>query len=263
LEDDPQDYINKLVAVFNAFLPILKPTASVWVNLGDTYWSGRGQHRSGESKQSARRFGLRPQDKRRTGPWTRAKQLMLMPHRFAISMQDSNWIVRNDKRAITFAPSGQVALSMKDEAFQRAITDLTWWPENEQSDLERPFVDVFGSVNAPNEGTKKKKYRSNGPADTLKNGAWSKVVRVAEGERSKVAALQSDYIDSLMDLTVLKDEQRSMPLVQDAAVWYFRKRNVSDIVGETTETQVIEKKLVDAFRSELGLTPKDVQILFG
>jgi site-specific DNA-methyltransferase (adenine-specific) len=96
LEDDPQEYINKLVAVFNAFLPVLKPTASIWVNLGDTYWSGRGQHRSGEIKQEARRFGLRPQDKRRPGSWTRAKQLLLIPHRFAIAMQDGDWIVRND-----------------------------------------------------------------------------------------------------------------------------------------------------------------------
>ncbi len=96
LEDDPQEYIDKLVATFNAFLPILKPTGSVWVNLGDTYWSGRGQHRSGEIKQDARRFGLRPQDKRRKGPWTRPKQLLLIPHRFAIAMQHSEWIVRND-----------------------------------------------------------------------------------------------------------------------------------------------------------------------
>jgi site-specific DNA-methyltransferase (cytosine-N4-specific) len=96
LEDDPQDYINKLVGIFDAFIPVLKPTGSLWVNLGDTYWSGRGQHRSGEVKQSARRFGLRPQDRRRPGPWTRPKQLLLIPHRFAIAMQDGGWIVRND-----------------------------------------------------------------------------------------------------------------------------------------------------------------------
>ena len=96
LEDDPQDYIDRLVEIFNAFLPIMKLTSSIWVNLGDTYWSGRGQHRSGEKKQDARRFGLRPQDKRRKGPWTRPKQLLLIPHRFAIAMQESEWIVRND-----------------------------------------------------------------------------------------------------------------------------------------------------------------------
>lgn len=96
LEDDPQQFIDNLVEIFNSFISVLKPTASVWVNLGDTYWSGRGQHRSGERKQSARRFGIRPQDKRRKGPWTRGKQLLLVPHRFAIAMQESEWVVRND-----------------------------------------------------------------------------------------------------------------------------------------------------------------------
>jgi site-specific DNA-methyltransferase (cytosine-N4-specific) len=96
LEDDPQEYVDKLVNIFNAFIPILKKTGSLWVNLGDTYWSGRGEHKSGEGKQAARRFGLRPQDKRRKGPWTRPKQLLLIPHRLAIAMQGNDWIVRND-----------------------------------------------------------------------------------------------------------------------------------------------------------------------
>ncbi len=96
LEADPQEYLDKLVAIFDALIPVLKDTGSLWVNLGDTYWSGRGQSRGGESKQSARRFGCRPQDKRRPGLWTRGKQLLLLPHRFAIAMQDKGWIVRND-----------------------------------------------------------------------------------------------------------------------------------------------------------------------
>jgi len=96
LEDDPQEYINRLVDVFESFIPVLKETGSLWVNIGDTYWSGRGQHRSGETKQASRRFGIRPQDKRRPGMWTRPKQLLLIPHRFAISMQEHGWLVRND-----------------------------------------------------------------------------------------------------------------------------------------------------------------------
>ncbi len=96
LEADPQQYLDRLVAAFNAYVPVLKKTGSLWVNLGDTYWSGRGEHKSGEGKQSARRFGVRPQDRTRGGPWTRPKQLLLLPHRFAIAMQESGWVVRND-----------------------------------------------------------------------------------------------------------------------------------------------------------------------
>jgi site-specific DNA-methyltransferase (cytosine-N4-specific) len=97
LEEHPMHYIFNLVQVFRKVRQILKPTGSVWVNLGDTYWSGKGEHKSGESKQSARRFGLRPQDRPGDGGlWCRPKQLLLIPHRFAIAMQEAGWLVRND-----------------------------------------------------------------------------------------------------------------------------------------------------------------------
>ena len=96
LEEHPKEYICKLVEVFGFCWDLLRDTGSLWVNLGDTYWSGKGAHRSVEAKQSARRFGVRPQDLPGDGSWTRPKQLLLIPHRFAIAMQDSGWLVRND-----------------------------------------------------------------------------------------------------------------------------------------------------------------------
>jgi site-specific DNA-methyltransferase (cytosine-N4-specific) len=96
LEPDPRDFIDALVDVFELCRPILRETGSLWVNLGDTYWSGKGAHKSNEAKQRARRFGKRPQDHPGDGKWTRPKQLLLLPHRFAIAMQDAGWLVRND-----------------------------------------------------------------------------------------------------------------------------------------------------------------------
>jgi site-specific DNA-methyltransferase (cytosine-N4-specific) len=97
LEQHPALYIFKLIQIFRLVHCILKPTGSLWVNLGDTFWSGKGEHKSDESKQSARRFGLRPQDRPGDGGlWCRPKQLLLIPHRFAIAMQDTGWLVRND-----------------------------------------------------------------------------------------------------------------------------------------------------------------------
>lgn len=95
LEAHPQTYINNLMEVFREAKRILKPTGSLWVNIGDTYWSGKGRSHGVDSKQKNRRFG-RPQDKRGEGPWCVPKQLLLIPHRFAIAMQDDGWIVRND-----------------------------------------------------------------------------------------------------------------------------------------------------------------------
>lgn len=96
LEEHPREFISNLVACFEASRPVLSEHGSLWVNLGDTYWSGKGEHRSGEGKQSARRFGLRPQDRTGDGLLCRPKQLLLIPHRFAIAMQDHDWLVRND-----------------------------------------------------------------------------------------------------------------------------------------------------------------------
>ena len=96
LEAHPSEFISTLADVFDAAGSVLADNGSLWVNIGDTYWSGKGEHRSGESKQSARRFGIRPQDKKGDGKWCVPKQLLLIPHRFAIEMQDRSWLVRND-----------------------------------------------------------------------------------------------------------------------------------------------------------------------
>lgn len=96
LEEHPREFIDQLVDCFEASKPVLAENGSLWVNLGDTYWSGKGEHKSGEGKQSARRFGLRPQDRTGDGQLCKPKQLLLIPHRFAIAMQDQDWLVRND-----------------------------------------------------------------------------------------------------------------------------------------------------------------------
>lgn len=96
LEDHPQQFIDHLVEVFELCWKVLRDTGSLWINIGDTYWSGKGAHKSGEAKQGARRFGIRPQDKPGDGKWTKPKQLLLIPHRLAIALQERDWLVRND-----------------------------------------------------------------------------------------------------------------------------------------------------------------------
>jgi len=96
LEDHPEQFIGHLVEVFDLCAALLRETGSLWINIGDTYWSGKGAHKSGEQKQEARRFGLRPQDRPGDGGWARPKQLLLIPHRLAIALQNQGWLVRND-----------------------------------------------------------------------------------------------------------------------------------------------------------------------
>ena len=96
LERNPQDFIDNLRDIFHELSSVLSETGSLWVNIGDTYWSGKGASTGHDNKQSARRFGKRPQDYPGDGHWMRPKQLLLIPHRLAIALQDDDWLVRND-----------------------------------------------------------------------------------------------------------------------------------------------------------------------
>ncbi|MBI4446876.1 MAG: site-specific DNA-methyltransferase [Acidobacteria bacterium] len=116
LEPDFCLYIEHLCAVFDGIKRVVKSTASVWVNLGDTYWSakgscfnpGGGQHSLETSRREV--YPLHRGNKTDI-PWLRPKSLCQIPNRFAIAMTDRGWILRND--IIWCKPNGMPS-SVKD-----------------------------------------------------------------------------------------------------------------------------------------------------
>jgi DNA modification methylase len=93
MEPFPEWYVTHLVEFFARAKRTLRATASVWVNLGDTYfarWSSiREDGRQGISEGRVRR-------RTPSGGYLHDKQLLLIPARFAIAMQGAGWILRND-----------------------------------------------------------------------------------------------------------------------------------------------------------------------
>lgn len=93
LEPYPQWYVDHLVEFFTRVRRALKGSGSLWINLGDTYfsrWSSiRDNGRQGMTDQRTRR-------RTPSGGYLHDKQLLLIPARFAIAMQDAAWILRND-----------------------------------------------------------------------------------------------------------------------------------------------------------------------
>lgn len=94
LEPYPEWYVAHLAEVFNKAAPKLQRTGSMWVNLGDTYfarWSSirpDGRQGIGESVRLRRRTPA--------GGVRHDKQLLLLPARWAIAMQEHGWVLRND-----------------------------------------------------------------------------------------------------------------------------------------------------------------------
>jgi site-specific DNA-methyltransferase (adenine-specific) len=70
LEPSVEGWVDELRLALNGLKRVLKPTGSVWVNLGDTY-----------SRHA--KYGAPP------------KGLLLAPERFLLAMADDGWIVRN------------------------------------------------------------------------------------------------------------------------------------------------------------------------
>lgn len=94
LEPRPEWFVAHLVEIFQRGAHALKPSGSLWVNIGDTYFARWASIRN-DGRQG---LGDSPRTRRRTpmGGFRQEKQLLMIPARFAIAMQDVRWILRND-----------------------------------------------------------------------------------------------------------------------------------------------------------------------
>ena len=91
-EDDPQDYIDRLTAVFREVMRVLRPDGTLWLNLGDSYTSGNRGYRAPDKKHPVRAMSYRakPPD------GLKAKDLVGIPWRVAFALQADGWYLRSD-----------------------------------------------------------------------------------------------------------------------------------------------------------------------
>lgn len=99
LEKTYQDYLANTVKVFETFKPKLKDTATIWWNVGDSY------HRNGSDQPLQKgllnkeninnRYGWDKKHKAKTKDF-KPKDLMMIPNRVAIALQDAGWYIRSE-----------------------------------------------------------------------------------------------------------------------------------------------------------------------
>ena len=96
LEDSVAGYVSAITDVMDGIFRVLKPSGTLFLNLGDTYYSGKGKSHGVDKKSSKRRFGLRAVDKRGgMGIGLKRKSVMGMPWRVATEMSQKNWVLRS------------------------------------------------------------------------------------------------------------------------------------------------------------------------
>lgn len=95
-ESSPAEFVEAMRAVFAEVRRVLADDGTLWLNLGDSYYSGRGNPgpNSADEKNPARRGWVRPVD-RPGQSWAKPKDLLGIPWRVAFALQDDGWTLRN------------------------------------------------------------------------------------------------------------------------------------------------------------------------
>jgi len=100
MEPHPQMFIDHMTDICMKMYPLLKKTGSMYINIGDTYYTRSGTPGYGwdrpSRKEMAKLHQYQSTMKSNRSNWLQPKQKLLIPHRLAISLQNNGWIVRND-----------------------------------------------------------------------------------------------------------------------------------------------------------------------
>jgi len=105
LEETPEAYVTKLIAVFREVRRVLRDDGVLWLNLGDSYWGGKGQNGTSKALGNAEERGytqprgtlvtaIRPTDRRHDT--IKPKDLIGIPWRVAFALQADGWWLRSD-----------------------------------------------------------------------------------------------------------------------------------------------------------------------
>lgn len=96
-EESPHDYIENLFKVFKVMKKVLKPEGSLYLNIGDVFFGTKGFSRnSGTWVRKTDSHYKEHKISKEDGKYLQHKQLLMLPSRLAIKMQNDGWILRGN-----------------------------------------------------------------------------------------------------------------------------------------------------------------------
>lgn len=92
LEETPDKYVERLVGIFNEVFRVLKPSGTLWLNIGDSY---AGSGKGGGGKQAYLDLG-QTRNNAKTWDGIKAKDLIGIPWLLAFELRRAGWYLRQD-----------------------------------------------------------------------------------------------------------------------------------------------------------------------
>jgi len=111
LEETPEEYVQKMVLLFQKIRRILANDGTIWLNLGDSYYSSAGglsETSTTGNRKANEKLGRRSLLKH---PVLKAKDLIGIPWRVALALQSDGWYLRQD---IIWSKPNSIPESVKD-----------------------------------------------------------------------------------------------------------------------------------------------------
>ena len=95
-EETVQEYVSAIAGAMDEVYRVLARDGLLFLNIGDTYYSGKGESQGVDRKSTKRRFGLRPVDKSGgVGIGIMRKSIIGIPWRVASEMATRRWVLRS------------------------------------------------------------------------------------------------------------------------------------------------------------------------
>jgi DNA modification methylase len=154
LEESPEAYVAALVAVFREVKRVLHPTGTCWINLGDGYGNERSWGGKSGAKNAGSDAGGYPRHK--VGPGLGNKQLLMMPSRVAIALQEDGWLLRS---MIPYLKRSAMPESVSDRP-TTATEYVFLLAKSERYFYDSTAVQVGSSENTHSRGSKKSPPKS-------------------------------------------------------------------------------------------------------
>lgn len=215
-EDTPEQFVQQLVAVGREVRRVLADDGTLWLNIGDSYYSGNGQPCGHDPRSPSRdwmRKKVRPLDV--AGLGVPKKSLLGLPWQVALAMQADGWTVRAD--VIWCRDSAFPEPSVKDRPHRqheyifllskgrRYYFDRSALPEESVWHIAHQRGSRGHNAAFPEELVRRCILASSRPGDTVLDpfggSGTTAAVALAHGRRAVLCELKAEYVRLIQSRT--------------------------------------------------------------